>query len=227
MAIQTRDSTYTVSRERGIEEAKIKYEIYEKEKTIDDQQKELSNTRVRIVALLIFVCLVIIILCLVIFNYQKQKKLYKSIVSQHKENIQREEMLIEELEKYQQKKNESKITVQDKNDSIMASFTTLMIKEKMFTDPTISLSTIADKLGTNRTYLSRAINESSGKTFSQMVNEFRIREAISIMSNKESTYPLKMISGEVGFSSISTFYSTFTAVTGMSPAKYRSQIKNL
>lgn len=183
-AIQIRDSTYSVSRERGVEEAKIKYEIYEKEKKIDDQQKEISNNRMRIILLIIFIVLVLTILSLVIFNYQKQKNLYKSIVSQHKQNIQREKLLIEELEKYQQKKNEAKTVAHDKNDSIMASFTTLMIKEKIFKDPSISLATIADKLGTNRTYLSRAINETSGKTFSQVVIEFRIREAISIMQEK-------------------------------------------
>ncbi len=226
-AIQNRDSTYTVSRERGVEEAKIKYEIYEKEKTIDEQQKELSSSRMRILILSVFGCLVIIILCLVVYNYQKQKKLYKSIVMQHKQNIQREEMLMEELEKQQQKKQDSKTASQDKNDSIMSSFTALMMKEKMFRDATISLDKIAKLLGTNRTYLSRAINETSGKTFSQIVNEFRIREAISLMEENESTYPLKVISGEVGFSSISTFYSTFTAMIGLSPAKYRSQLKNM
>lgn len=225
-AIQIRDSTYSVSRERGVEEAKIKYEIYEKEKKIDDQQKEISNNRMRIILLIIFIVLVLTILSLVIFNYQKQKNLYKSIVSQHKQNIQREKLLIEELEKYQQKKNEAKTVAHDKNDSIMASFTTLMIKEKIFKDPSISLATIADKLGTNRTYLSRAINETSGKTFSQVVIEFRIREAISIMQEKEENYPLKMIANEVGFSSISTFYSSFTSMIGMTPAKYRNQMKN-
>lgn len=226
-AINNRDSTYTVSRERGVEEAKIKYEIYEKEKKIYEQQKELSSTRLKIGMLIAFVCLVIVILCLVVFHYQKQKKLYKSIVRQHKQNIQREEMLMEELEKYQHKKQDAKIASQDKNDSIMASFTTLMMKEKMFKDATISLTTIAEKLGTNRTYLSRAINETTGKTFSQIVNEFRIREAVSMMEEKDSNYPLKMISGDVGFSSISSFYSTFTSIIGISPAKYRSQLKNI
>ncbi len=136
-------------------------------------------------------------------------------------------MLMEELEKHKQKKTESKVVVQDKNDSIMSSLTALMMQEKVFTDPSISLNVIAEKLGTNRTYLSRAINDTTGKTFSQFVNDFRIREAITMMGDKEAKYPLKEISWKVGFSSISTFYSTFTSATGMSPAKYRDQMNDL
>ncbi len=227
LAIDLRDSTYSASRERSVAEARIKFEVYEKEQTIDNQRRELAVHRSRVVALSVGIILVIVILSLVVINYLKKKKLYKSIVNQHQQSIQREEMLMEELEKHKQKKTESKVVVQDKNDSIMASLTALMMQEKVFTDPSISLNVLAEKLGTNRTYLSRAINDSTGKTFSQFVNEFRIREAIALMGDKEANYPLKEISWKVGFSSISTFYSTFTSATGMSPAKYRDQMKDL
>ena len=86
---------------------------------------------------------------------------------------------------------------------------------------------MAERLDTNRTYLSKAINENTGKTFTQLVNEYRIRQAISEISDLAADKPLKQIAAEVGFSSLSTFYATFQAVTGMTPARYRSQLKGL
>ena len=108
----------------------------------------------------------------------------------------------------------------------MSRFTLLMTEEKLFKDPNLTVSSVADKLGSNRTYVSRAINE-SGKTFTQIVNDYRIREAIALISDIEAAIPLKQICGDVGFSSISTFYSTFQSVTGMTPARYRTQLKEM
>ncbi|MDE7147413.1 MAG: helix-turn-helix domain-containing protein, partial [Duncaniella sp.] len=85
----------------------------------------------------------------------------------------------------------------------------------------------AEMLGTNRTYLSKAINESTGKTFTQIVNDYRIREAIAQISDLETDKPLKLICSDVGFSSLSTFYSSFQSITGMTPARYRSQLKEI
>ncbi|MDE6683603.1 MAG: helix-turn-helix domain-containing protein, partial [Duncaniella sp.] len=78
----------------------------------------------------------------------------------------------------------------------------------------------------NRTYVSRALND-TGKTFIQIINDYRIREAITMMSDFDANIPLKQICGDVGFSSISTFYSTFQNVTGMTPARYRAQLKEM
>ncbi len=108
---------------------------------------------------------------------------------------------------------------------LMSRFTQMMLEEKLFKDPSITVGSIAERLETNRTYLSRAINESTGKTFIQIVNEYRVREAITLFS--DDSLPLKQICFDVGYNSISTFYATFQAVTGMTPARYREHLKNI
>lgn len=102
-----------------------------------------------------------------------------------------------------------------------------MTEKKLFKDPSLTVGTVAEHLDSNRTYVSRAINESTGKSFTQIVNEYRIREAISLISDLEANMPLKQVCSEVGFNSISTFYSTFQAITGMTPARYRAQLKEI
>lgn len=72
-------------------------------------------------------------------------------------------------------------------------------------------------------FAEKAINESTGKTFTQVVNDYRIREAIAAISDVAANKPLKQIAAEVGFSSLSTFQS----LTGMTPARYRSKLKEI
>jgi AraC-like DNA-binding protein/uncharacterized RmlC-like cupin family protein len=60
------------------------------------------------------------------------------------------------------------------------------------------------------------------KTFTQFVNEFRIREAIRLigLGNKSITE----ISLEVGFNNFSNFNKQFKRVTGKSPSKYKKSM---
>jgi YesN/AraC family two-component response regulator len=60
------------------------------------------------------------------------------------------------------------------------------------------------------------------KTFTQFVNEFRIREAIRLigLGNKSITE----ISLEVGFNNFSYFNKQFKRVTGKSPSKYKKSM---
>ena len=101
--------------------------------------------------------------------------------------------------------------------SLILSFTFLFItKDK-----------VAEILGTNRTYLSRIINEQSKLSFTHYVNRFRIEEAIRLLSDPNNETPLKAISTELGFNSISTFYNLFQSSVGMTPSQYRNKVMEL
>lgn len=110
---------------------------------------------------------------------------------------------------------------------LMARFTTLMIQEHLYRDPSLTIATVAERLGTNRTYLSRAINESTGRSFPQMLTELRVRDAVEIMSEPGEDRPIKQISALAGFSALSTFYAAFQEATGMTPARYRAQVRKI
>ena len=140
--------------------------------------------------------------------------------------MQREQLLLDQIGQLRKTASPSPVAT-DKLQDLMTRFTTLMMEEKAFTDSTLTVSSMAERLDTNRTYLSKAINENTGKTFTQLVNEYRIRQAISEISDLSADKPLKQIAAEVGFSSLSTFYATFQSITGMTPARYRSQLKGL
>ncbi|MDE6370897.1 MAG: helix-turn-helix domain-containing protein [Duncaniella sp.] len=110
---------------------------------------------------------------------------------------------------------------------LMARFTTLMMQEHLYRDPSLTIATVAERLGTNRTYLSRAINESTGRSFPQMLTELRVRDAVEMMSEPGEDRPIKQISALAGFSALSTFYAAFQEATGMTPARYRAQVRKI
>ena len=74
---------------------------------------------------------------------------------------------------------------------------------------------------------SRIINEQAQTSFTHYVNRFRIEEAIRLLSDPSNDTPLKALASDLGFNSISTFYNLFQSSVGMTPAQYRSKVKEL
>jgi len=60
------------------------------------------------------------------------------------------------------------------------------------------------------------------KTFTQFVNEFRIRQAIRLIGKGNKS--ISEIASEVGFNNFSHFYKQFKKVTGESPSKYKKSM---
>ena len=76
-------------------------------------------------------------------------------------------------------------------------------------------------MGTNRSYLSRYLNEVRQMTFYEWVARMRIDEAQSIMVQERET-SIEQIASRLGFTSVSTFSITFKKVVGESPVKWRN-----
>ena len=112
----------------------------------------------------------------------------------------------------------------DKAKDIIDALERLMRDEKAYKDPMISKENLADKLSTNRTYLSQAIKDTYGMNFTGYINSLRIHEAVRLLSDPTIDIPLKALSSDLGFSSNTTFYSHFKNETGMTPSAYRAMI---
>ncbi len=98
-----------------------------------------------------------------------------------------------------------------------------MLDPAVYTDNLITKEKIARMLGTNRTYISRLVNERYGMTFTRYINSLRIKEAVRRLSDPADPTSLKDLADMLGFNSMTTFYSQFNACTGMTPASFRNQ----
>lgn len=94
-------------------------------------------------------------------------------------------------------------------------------EEKLYLTDQITINDIAERLGTDRRYLSRFINEHYGINFSRWISVMRIDEAKRLME-KEPDEGLEWVALQTGFSSLSYFSKVFSQVVGVSPKKWRA-----
>ena len=115
-------------------------------------------------------------------------------------------------------KNSRCLTPEDEKLSELYS---IMESEKFYSDPSLTISTLAQKINMGRTSLSQLINSASGSNFNDFINGFRIKEAIRLIEMiKDENISITSIIYNAGFSDRSTFYRAFKKVTGMSPIEY-------
>lgn len=98
----------------------------------------------------------------------------------------------------------------------------LLDNEKIYRDPDLSLTRIAERLDISSTYLSQLVNTLSGTNLSDFINEYRVKDAQRLLTHPNySSYPILSIGLESGFNSKSTFYAAFKKHAGMTPSSYR------
>ncbi|HCD77812.1 MAG TPA: hypothetical protein DEQ27_05805, partial [Prevotella sp.] len=89
--------------------------------------------------------------------------------------------------------------------------------------PDFSLDRLAELVGISPRALSAVLNESLGKTFRDLLNQYRVREACNRLSDIENygTYTIEAISQSVGYKSRTSLISAFKKETGLTPSDYQ------
>ena len=98
----------------------------------------------------------------------------------------------------------------------------LMLKDKLYIQEGLNLSTLAEQLDINSHQLSELINSEFGKGFSLYVREYRINEAKRLLKEEPKSSVLS-IGLSIGFSSQSNFYAAFREQVGMAPGEFRKK----
>ena len=88
----------------------------------------------------------------------------------------------------------------------------------------ITLNDIANKVSMTVPAFCRYFKKTTGKTFTQLVNEYRVVHATKLLN--ESKMSISDICYECGFNNFSHFNKQFNAVTGKSASNYRKEIKH-
>ena len=92
--------------------------------------------------------------------------------------------------------------------------------EKLFLDRSLTLTKLAMRVGTNRTYMSNYLNTVLHQTFFTYVNSLRLAYATELLLTTQLT--LAVIAERSGFNSLSTFRRCFQLTYGCSAATYRN-----
>lgn len=85
----------------------------------------------------------------------------------------------------------------------------------------ITLSKLAETFHFNESYLSQYLKKSTGKTFTQLLQDARVSLAAKLLIN--TNLSVVDIADRVGYQNMSYFYKLFAQVNQCSPAEYRSR----
>lgn len=95
-----------------------------------------------------------------------------------------------------------------------------IVEKELFLNPDLTLDEMAKEIKVSRHVLSQFLNEQLGKSFSAVINEYRIEKAKSLLQT-EKNYTVESLGYDSGFNSKSTFFTTFKKLTGKTPAEYQ------
>ena len=121
---------------------------------------------------------------------------------------------------------DERIVLGSKYDELYKRMEYLLHNEQIFKNSDLRLDDLALKMGSNRTYVSRVINNKTDNNFCDYINSHRVAHAKNMLSSEdENQLSLEDIAMESGFSSLSSFYRIFKKMEETTPAKYRKRVK--
>lgn len=233
--ITVNDSILSKKNREKLNEFHIRYETEKKDQQIKLDGIILKNKNIILQYSLAGGSLILIALILIIILYGRKNHAYKLLVYQNLNNsgntqqklyggdlMEANEDGIFDFEKY----NLSNLSEEYK-ELIFESLIKL-IENKVYIESGLTINNLAEKCGTNRTYLSIVINEKFHANFNSVINNLRIEEAKRILSvNNNCNIPLKKLYQLLGFKSYSTFNKAFKKCIGVTPAFYQKTVKKL
>ena len=111
-------------------------------------------------------------------------------------------------------------------DELFTKVTTALREQKLFTNPRLTIQDLATAVNSNRTYVSACINRRTKFTFAQLVAQYRVEHAKTILVDPKYTTDHEALTDASvfsGFSSGQNFYRVFKESTGITPLQYRLQ----
>jgi len=221
------DSVHSEEQQSKIARLETKFNFREQQKEIkllnaetQLQSAEISKQKLKAKFSIAGAILLLIILLLIIFQYIKTKKVNRSLTLKNLELMKAEESnetLTEESQNY----------ADAHKDDVLVKMEKLMKQEKIYTTSKITIDDLANKLNTNRSYLSQIINGHFKSNFKSFINSYRISEARRLLVNPEyKNYTMEAISVEVGFGSKSVFNEIFKRETGITPSVFQRNAKS-
>ncbi|MBU2650651.1 MAG: helix-turn-helix domain-containing protein [Bacteroidetes bacterium] len=190
-------------------------------------RNELKSTKQRNRTLYGGLVVLLTVLLIVLFQYRSLYRSKLKLVRKSMENIGGFDLpeLKKEAEQLQNHTNETDLQEQRKLINRLREY---MESQKPYLDPGLNIQETAKQLTTNRTYLSRAINTQLGTTFPNFINNYRIQEAIRLITTGfTKNHTQEALAKRSGFASRTVFTSAFKKITGVVPSFFIAKYKDV
>ena len=229
---ELRDSVAGENTRSKIAELEIKYETEKKEKEnikLKNENKikelQLSFNRKVIIYLTLGLILLILLTTLILYLLRKRTIAYRNLVTKNLELARYDREFIEKRSIHPDDVPGYRPTEDDKNAELIQKFNNYMMDEKPYLLSDLKIDDICPVLGTNRTYLSKAINDAYHKNFSSVINEFRVKAARQILTDSKYDHLSIEAVGEMsGYNSKVAFHKNFKKITGLTPSYFKDSL---
>ncbi|SNR89171.1 AraC-type DNA-binding protein [Dokdonia pacifica] len=204
---------------------KVVNTIYEKDTGILGQEIAVQKRNA-----IYFLCLLIAVsgICiLIIYIYKKKQRASKQSFNKLLKKVNQLEMSSKESPKSKEKSRE--VIIDDEKVRAVLKGLKRLEDQEFFLNTDCSLRSMAKKVKTNATYLSKIINTHKGLSYNDYINNLRIDYAVNrIKSDKKfRSFSIKSIATELGYKSDYSFAKHFKSKTGINPSYYIKRIENI
>lgn len=222
--------------------------IFEMSAKFETEKKELENLELRkdneiqslklahknsaITYLTMGVIIFFILLIVIYILFRKRSIAWENLLSKNMELAQHDKKILESGEFIPlssasiNEKDQSTENHLKKDLEIIKKLNKYLAEEKPYLNSSFSIEDVAARIGSNRTYISNAVNRVFDKNFSCLINEFRIRAARQMITDKKyDHFSLHAVAEMVGYSSRTSFINNFKKSTGLTPSYFRESMK--
>ncbi len=225
------DSIFNIEREHSFNELMMKYETEKRQKEIQEREMELFRERKKLEVIILLFAIVAGLAAMIYILYRRKNRMYREIVKQHHDYVQK----IKRLDSGYIKKDTVPVSgdrgersqTAERDRELFGKIEKAMREDRAYTDNEISIDKLAELVGSNRSYVSRIINEYAGMSFNNYINSFRIDQAVNMLSDINCDKPMNELSEDLGYNTLSTFYRSFQKSIGVPPSRYRNEYRKL
>ncbi|UQB70294.1 helix-turn-helix domain-containing protein [Epilithonimonas zeae] len=216
---------------RSIRESEMKAissAINAEQKDYKDAISDADSSKKNIVIIAtVFVLILAFAIVFLLYRRKKERKVFENII--HKLESDKIISTENKLESPVEVQKDSSVQIPNSVEKDLLDKLQKFEESERFTNPKLTIASLALQLKTNTSYLSEVINKYKGKNFNTYINELRIAYICQkIYTNKEyQNYKISYLAEECGFASHSSFATVFRNITGISPSVFiREASKN-
>jgi tetratricopeptide (TPR) repeat protein len=209
----------------------IEYETEKKEKENQLLQKDVKIKEIsikqknKLIIIFIIVILLVVTLLFIIYSFYKQKsKAYDVLVHQNLKSLKIEKKLEKSIADAPTQLASGKTDTTGQLNELHQRFEKFMIGEKPYLWADINMDEFCKKLNTNRTYLSKLINDQYKQGFNDLLCEYRVRTARDLMADSNNKHlSVEGIGEMAGFKNNATFHRQFKNLVNLTPKQFREK----
>lgn len=220
------DSIANKQREREFNNRLLYYKQIEYDHSLQAKELALLKARRKTQTTALILIIFILTSTSLYYLYYKQNKNYKQLVMRHQNYLKQFQLYELRYTQATATKQEDTAKKGDVPLELFQQIEQLMDEQCLYRSNNLTIVKLAEMLNTNRTYVSKAINNFAGMSFNNYLDTWRIREAGKIIS-EDDEIPFKQLADDLGYNSISVFYKAFQHETGCTPGRYRQNIRKL